>query len=99
MAYELTSRHPPELGISRYLRPFHLRAFIKLANQRKGAGGDVAIMKPTIVLLREVASARSGDKGDISYISAWVYDPRDYGDVKTSLTAHSLLGMTVEVGR
>ena len=56
-------------------------------------------MKPTIVLLREVASARRGDKCDISCISDWVYDPRDYGDVKTSLTAHSLLGMTVEVGR
>ena len=39
------------------------------------------------VLLREVASARTGDKGDIACISVWVYDPRDYEDVKASLTA------------
>ena len=38
------------------------------------------------VPLREVASARAGDKGDISCISVWVYDPRDYEDVKASLT-------------
>lgn len=37
--------------------------------------------------LREVASARTGDKGDISNVSVWVYDPRDYEDVKASLTA------------
>jgi hypothetical protein len=39
------------------------------------------------VPLREVASARTGDKGDIACISVWVYDPRDYEDVKASLTA------------
>jgi hypothetical protein len=39
------------------------------------------------VPLREIASARTGDKGDIACISVWVYDPRDYEDVKRSLTA------------
>lgn len=38
------------------------------------------------VALREVASARTGDKGNIACISVWVYDPRDYDDVKKSLT-------------
>ncbi len=39
------------------------------------------------VPLREVASARAGDKGDISCVSVWVYDPRDYEAVKAALTA------------
>ncbi len=39
------------------------------------------------VPLREVASARAGDKGDISCISVWVYDPRDYEAVKAGLSA------------
>jgi hypothetical protein len=38
------------------------------------------------VPLREIAAARAGDKGDIACISVWVYDPRDYEDVKASLT-------------
>jgi hypothetical protein len=42
------------------------------------------------VELREVASARTGDKGDISCVSVWVYDPRDYEDVKASLTVERL---------
>lgn len=42
------------------------------------------------VPLREVASARTGDKGDISCVSVWVYDPRDYEDVKASLTTERL---------
>ena len=44
-------------------------------------------MSRRTVPLREVASARTGDKGDIACISVWVYDPRDYADVKASLTA------------
>ncbi len=40
--------------------------------------------------LREVASARAGDKGDISCVSVWVYDPRDYEFVKASLTPERL---------
>jgi hypothetical protein len=47
-------------------------------------------MKRTTVQLREIASARSGDKGDISNVSVWVYDPRDYEDVKASLTVERL---------
>ncbi len=38
------------------------------------------------VPLREVAAARAGDKGDISCISVWVYQPHDYEAVKASLT-------------
>ena len=41
----------------------------------------------TTVELREVASARTGDKGNVSCVSVWVYDPRDYDDVRASLTA------------
>ncbi|HEY4295688.1 MAG TPA: hypothetical protein VGM85_04375 [Paraburkholderia sp.] len=48
-------------------------------------------MKTTLPL-REVASARTGDKGDISCVSVWVYDPRDYESVKASLTVERLGG-------
>ena len=44
-------------------------------------------MTSRTVPLREIASARTGDKGNIACISVWVYDPRDYDDVKRSLTA------------
>ena len=53
----------------------------------------------TTVLLREVASARSGDKGDISCVSVWVYDPRDYDDVKASLTAQRLKALHPQLWR
>jgi hypothetical protein len=43
-------------------------------------------MKHT-VLLRQVASARAGDKRNTSSISVWPYDPRHYDDIKASLTA------------
>lgn len=39
------------------------------------------------VPLRQVASARAGDKGDISSICVWVYDERHYEAVKAELTA------------
>jgi hypothetical protein len=42
-------------------------------------------MKVT-VQLREVASARSGDKGNISCVSVWPYDSRHYQEIKASLT-------------
>lgn len=38
------------------------------------------------VPLREIASARAGDKGDTSIISIWVYDKRHYEDLKVVLT-------------
>lgn len=37
--------------------------------------------------LREIAHARAGDKGNISNVSVWVYDPGDYAIVKEQLTA------------
>ncbi len=43
-------------------------------------------MTRTRLPLRQVASARAGDKGDISCISVWVHDSRDYEAVKASLT-------------
>ena len=39
------------------------------------------------VPLREVAHARAGDKGNLSNVSVWVYDPRHYDAVKRQLTA------------
>lgn len=38
------------------------------------------------VPLREIAHARAGDKGNISNISVWVYDPEHYPAVKAGLT-------------
>lgn len=46
-------------------------------------------MKQTVPL-RQVASARAGDKGNISNISIWAYDPRHYPDIKASLTPETL---------
>ena len=45
---------------------------------------------PHTVPLRDIASARSGDKGNISNVAVWVYDPRDYEDVRASLTVERL---------
>ncbi|MFL9899760.1 hypothetical protein PQR75_39835 [Paraburkholderia fungorum] len=42
------------------------------------------------VPLREVASARTGDKGDISCVSVWPYDPRHYDEIKASLTPEAI---------
>ena len=39
------------------------------------------------VQLREVAHARAGDKGNLSNVSLWVFDPRHYAAVKAQLTA------------
>jgi hypothetical protein len=38
-------------------------------------------------LLHDIASARAGDKGNISNVAVWVYDPRHYEEVKEYLTA------------
>jgi hypothetical protein len=40
--------------------------------------------------LRELAAARSGDKGDIACVSVWVYDPAHYGAVRAALTVERL---------
>ena len=42
------------------------------------------------VALREIAGARSGDKGNISNVCVWVYDPRHYAAVKAALTVERL---------
>jgi len=51
------------------------------------------------VPLREVAAARTGDKGNISCVSVWVYDPRDYEAVKASLTADRVAAAYPELFR
>ena len=38
-------------------------------------------------IVRDIAHARSGDKGDISNVSVWVYDPADFELLKDALTA------------
>ena len=38
-------------------------------------------------IVRDIAHARSGDKGDISNVSVWVYDPADFALLKETLTA------------
>lgn len=43
-----------------------------------------------IVPLREIAAARTGDKGNISCVSVWAYDPKHYDDIKASLTAERI---------
>jgi hypothetical protein len=40
--------------------------------------------------LHRIAHARAGDKGNVSSISVWVYDPGDYELVKEQLTAERL---------
>lgn len=39
------------------------------------------------VALRELAHARAGDKGNISCVSVWAYDPGDFALIKAQLTA------------
>jgi hypothetical protein len=38
-------------------------------------------------LVRDIAHARAGDKGNTSNISIWVYDPADFALLERSLTA------------
>jgi hypothetical protein len=37
--------------------------------------------------IHDIAHARAGDKGNISNVSVWVYDPKDYPLLKRALTA------------
>jgi hypothetical protein len=39
------------------------------------------------IKLRDIASARAGDKGNISNISVWAYEPADYPLIKRELTS------------
>jgi hypothetical protein len=38
------------------------------------------------VFLRDIAHARAGDKGNISCISVWAFDPKDYPALKSQCT-------------
>ena len=38
------------------------------------------------VLVRDIAHARAGDKGNTSNVSVWVYDPGDFEFLKRTLT-------------
>jgi hypothetical protein len=40
--------------------------------------------------IHDIAHARAGDKGNISSISVWVYDPKDYPLLKRQLTAERI---------
>ncbi len=40
--------------------------------------------------VHDIAHARAGDKGDISSISVWAYDPKDYPLLKAQLTTQRL---------
>jgi hypothetical protein len=40
--------------------------------------------------VHDIAHARAGDKGDISSISVWANDPKDYPLLKSQLTAERL---------
>ena len=42
------------------------------------------------VLLREIAHARAGDKGNISSVAVFPYDPAHYGVLKAQLTTERL---------
>jgi hypothetical protein len=43
-----------------------------------------AAMRRTV---RDIAHARAGDKGNISSVNVWAYDPADYAVLKRTLTA------------
>ena len=40
--------------------------------------------------VRDIAHARAGDKGNISSVSVWVYDPADYAILKRTLTPQAV---------
>jgi hypothetical protein len=40
--------------------------------------------------IHDIAHARAGDKGNISSISVWVYDPKDYPLLKRQLTTERI---------
>jgi hypothetical protein len=47
-------------------------------------------MKRNEVQLREIAHARAGDKGNISNVSLFVFDPRHYEAVRAQVTPQRL---------
>jgi len=42
------------------------------------------------ILVRDIAHARAGDKGNTSNVNVWVYDPDDFELLKRSLTAERI---------
>jgi hypothetical protein len=42
------------------------------------------------LLVRDIAHARAGDKGNTSNVSVWAYDPGDYPLIKEQLTAERI---------
>ena len=42
------------------------------------------------VLVRDIAHARAGDKGNTSNVSVWVYDPADFDLLKRTVTAERI---------
>jgi hypothetical protein len=42
------------------------------------------------MLVRDIAHARAGDKGNTSNVNVWVYDPADFALLKASLTAERI---------
>jgi hypothetical protein len=42
--------------------------------------------RPTPRLVRDIAHARAGDKGDISNVCVWAFWPEDYPALKAALT-------------
>jgi hypothetical protein len=45
---------------------------------------------PDPVLIRDIAHARAGDKGDTSNVNVWVYDPADFERLKRGLTVERI---------
>ena len=41
-------------------------------------------------IVRDIAHARAGDKGNTSNVSVWVHDPADYDLLKQTLTAERI---------
>ena len=42
-------------------------------------------------IVRDIAHARAGDKGNTSNVSVWAYDPADFDLLKNSLTAERIV--------
>jgi len=42
------------------------------------------------LLVRDIAHARAGDKGNTSNVNIWVYDPQDFELLKRSVTAERI---------
>ncbi|HEX7561677.1 MAG TPA: hypothetical protein VF396_00235 [Bradyrhizobium sp.] len=41
-------------------------------------------------IVRDIAHARAGDKGNTSNVNVWAYDPKDFEELKRTLTAERI---------